>query len=1830
MTRQMSANPATNPGVDKGVVIFPKYSGRARGADVQESVQAQLQPFGVHVGDLCRKPDEDRIRDAVKDEACSRCVIILPGTTIPGGCHKDRKRASAAVTLLNELCHRGAVGLLCLPKAAPALNIPEVQMLRRHPHCQIGVVDLCAIGGVVSSAGTTHPMRKQYIVMVVSNKKVDCTSFFQRCSCGHGVVHDTEKDTLMQPRSSMLSLARHLLTSAATLVQKSSKHVAFQLEPPRDACFPSSSTSQVSTGQSSDYSQCPGCRGHKGALDSSHTRKIGECRWSDVSEATQKARAFAPRVSQGRSSSSDVLRESRHAVPMSAEQQVEVVRDTDHTSHAAGSVVSPGLADEVIETTAAEDAVDAAITKLLRDAPTAEEWTSQQQQAAAQPKAQQEKKVDAESQATHPDDMPDWSAWDLRKVGKWLRDTTNINKIRAVLRRLHVRWWHASPDKMEQILRTCGVSDVVLSEVRLVCETCSICRKWRKPNPQPKTTARFSTDFNQALQMDIMFIERRAVVHLIDEATRFSVACFVPSVEDQSLIAVLGHEWFRIFGPPTTLVCDQEGGIMSDWAGVQLSKWGVNRMALPERTHASVVERHHAILRDTFLKVRDQCISDGIPYTDSLILCECVFCKNTITNIGGFSPYQAVFGRTPPLMMNDFENAPHEALRDDDSMGAVGQATRLRELAMSCITEALASDRVKRALKAQTHKSSMELQLEHGCLVDFYRAPIGKERPGWRGPARIVDMSSLHDTGILHVLWQGRILSVSATDVRRHLVLLSMLCLDSHAHAYMIQFTESLLDGKAEMFAYVKVPGKGQIPSKAIRNNEHMWKVLLDIARLDLGMPEVKCIVLGRALKAVPGVPSCMKTLILSWFIGKGNQHLEHEVDGAKRISMKDLLGEQWFHQCVAVFMSIEPGDREVGEDDMTPSHVQAEAATQGRNHDREDVELGATNVDAAAGAGDQQVLPMNGANSTSDATAVQSDGHIANGRGTPLPAVAVAAPGAHDRLSNRISSPTAVAAAGPLGSHDRRYNHDLTWTRDRSRSRDRTAELDHDHTMDDLMHEDSQEKFGQHRGDHDYEMDQRMRENDGDDSEDHDYEMDQRMRENDGDDSENHDYEMDQRMHDHRNDDLRDSFSHASRSRSRSHGMASRSRDDSVGMASRSRDDSVGMASRSRDDSVGMASRSRDDSVGMASRSRDDSVGENQHRVNSAASRSRDDSQSTTSSMFALENKVMSCTCIEEVLHELGIAVPCDKELAHARKQRENLHLSVHAQNQVFPQQLPGAWGMDVTKHDEVKHVEEILVGKRDEVTSWVDHDVLEAIPLSSARNVVDARWVLRWKYQEGGERKVKARLCLRGFRDQQKCDLDTVAFTASRLSQRVVSSLSVLFQWSMISLDISTAFLQGGYFDKDEDRLVCVRMTREMLQLFQEHERFAHVDSARHTFRLKKPAYGLVDAPRAWFNELVKTLVTLGWQQSLADPALVFKRQGDVPLGFMTLHVDDLKVCGPDNELKLLETQLTKRFGKLKRQEGTFEHTGIMHVCNDDGVRMHQHHYLDKIDTLTREQLTVCKEKSHQPCGDEFHQLFRSMLGRVAWTVSTRPEAAVLASVFQSSANAPSHDDLLRLNLVAKWLKTHPSEIYYPRMSGPFQLVLVSDASFKGDDETRHARRGEVLLLCPRRSNLSGVVHVLDYSSKKIPRVTKSTYSAELHSLSSGVDHAILVAMMFEEMMRSEWNKSLSAFEDYAAKGVLHVPITLVVDARSVYMSLTSKDVKLPEEQPLILLVLQLRELFMKGLVSRVCWCSTVDMIADGLSKNSVSRDALLNLCKTARWRVQYPTSQHTHLGS
>ena len=97
----------------------------------------------------------------------------------------------------------------------------------------------------------------------------------------------------------------------------------------------------------------------------------------------------------------------------------------------------------------------------------------------------------------------------------------------------------------------------------------------------------------------------------------------------------------------------------------------------------------------------------------------------------------------------------------------------------------------------------------------------------------------------------------------------------------------------------------------------------------------------------------------------------------------------------------------------------------------------------------------------------------------------------------------------------------------------------------------------------------------------------------------------------------------------------------------------------------------------------------------------------------------------------------------------------------------------------------------------------------------------------------------------------------------------------------EIKAAFLSG---DRD-DREVFILPPPDVTKILNmsEHE----------ILRLRKAVYGLVNAPRKWWERLRKSLLTLGFVQSRLDPCrFIMKSAGKIHgmLGMLSIHVDDI----------------------------------------------------------------------------------------------------------------------------------------------------------------------------------------------------------------------------------------------------------------------------------------------------------------------------------------------------
>ena len=111
------------------------------------------------------------------------------------------------------------------------------------------------------------------------------------------------------------------------------------------------------------------------------------------------------------------------------------------------------------------------------------------------------------------------------------------------------------------------------------------------------------------------------------------------------------------------------------------------------------------------------------------------------------------------------------------------------------------------------------------------------------------------------------------------------------------------------------------------------------------------------------------------------------------------------------------------------------------------------------------------------------------------------------------------------------------------------------------------------------------------------------------------------------------------------------------------------------------------------------------------------------------------------------------------------------------------------LSKDEMNSHWDEVAAAMQTELQTWADLDCFERKPRREARNIIDVTWVVKWRKEtvardassSGTEKAVdrmiiRARLCLRGFRDIQARDIESYAGTSQQYSQRLKCSEAVL----------------------------------------------------------------------------------------------------------------------------------------------------------------------------------------------------------------------------------------------------------------------------------------------------------------------------------------------------------------------------------------------------------------------------------------------------------------------
>ena len=375
---------------------------------------------------------------------------------------------------------------------------------------------------------------------------------------------------------------------------------------------------------------------------------------------------------------------------------------------------------------------------------------------------------------------------------------------------------------------------------------------------------------------------------------------------------------------------------------------------------------------------------------------------------------------------------------------------------------------------------------------------------------------------------------------------------------------------------------------------------------------------------------------------------------------------------------------------------------------------------------------------------------------------------------------------------------------------------------------------------------------------------------------------------------------------------------------------------------------------------------------------------------------------------------------------------------------------------------------------------------------NVVSSVWAFRLKrFPDGSIRKLKARICARGFEQIEGIDyFETFAPVVQWMIVRVCLIMIILLQLENKQIDYTAIFLQAPL---DHDVYV------DMPKMF---------TVPGKVWLLKRALYGLKDAPRAYFIHTKNKLEDLGFRQSDADPCLFIS-----PTVTLLCYCDDCLLLYKSPEAVNILTKQMKEAGMLFEEESDV--AGYLGVLLDrdndnDTITLRQSGLAQRIvDALHLDDDTSPVETpadSYLPLdedGELPHQLYNyaSVVGMLGYLQGhSRPDITFAVSQVSRYTFCPKRSHELALERIGRYLKGTIKEglILKPNLkANKFTIDIYVDAAFASGWGTELGENPDSV-----KSRTGYIVEVMGcpviWCSKLQPCIATSTMESEYTALS------------------------------------------------------------------------------------------------------------------------------------
>ena len=487
----------------------------------------------------------------------------------------------------------------------------------------------------------------------------------------------------------------------------------------------------------------------------------------------------------------------------------------------------------------------------------------------------------------------------------------------------------------------------------------------------------------------------------------------------------------------------------------------------------------------------------------------------------------------------------------------------------------------------------------------------------------------------------------------------------------------------------------------------------------------------------------------------------------------------------------------------------------------------------------------------------------------------------------------------------------------------------------------------------------------------------------------------------------------------------------------------------------------------------------------------------------------------------------------------------------------------MAVMVPKEQRNSPECVLAKMEELAKLKTFDTYTIVE-DEGQESITTTWVLTEKGKD-----VRARLTARGF--QEDGDFPTDSPTVQKHSLKILLALAATNKWTIGTTDITAAFLQGDQMDRD----VFVRPPRE-------------ADMPGKLWKLNKCLYGLKDASRKWYMRVLSKLKDLKFTKCAHDKGLFYLIKDGVLIGIVALHVDDFLHAGSQYfNTKILPLLLSDfKVGKVETKE--FMYTGFYLKQDTKGVTINQETYVKnaKVPEIDAKKFT---DKKREMTQEELTTL-RQITGMVNWTArATRPELCYEMIDLSTKFKGGRVEDLIAAKNVAVRMKRDNVVVRISDLDNlnDCQIWVYTDAAFRNLNDKTDSCGGYITFIVNIKT---GKCAPLEWKSNKIKRKVHSTLAAETLTLYAGLDAAVAVKMMLQDMTGA----------NLTVKGV--------TDNKSSRDAIYSESEV--SERCLRADISMIKDMIEDGRVEEIKWVKGDDMLADLLTKKGVNKYPLIQV--------------------